>query len=65
MQAAIYAVVFPRANLHIVELTNGNVIVMVPVLHAIPGHIDATIVAQDHVIAIGGIDPKCMVIHMH
>ena len=45
-------------------MTDRDVIVMVPVIHAVVRHIDTTIVAKDHPPRVVRINPQRMVIHM-
>ena len=65
LQAAIHAVVVPRSDFHVVELTDGHMVVVVPIFHAIPGHINAPVVAKDHVVPVRGVDPESVVVHVH
>ncbi len=65
LQAAVDVVVVVRTNADVIELPNGHVIVVVPVLATIPGHIDATIVAKNDMAAVLRVYPHRVVVDVN
>ena len=64
LQAAVDEVRVPGSDLDVVELTDGDVAVVVPGLHPVPGHVDPAVVAEDHVLPVRRVDPQGVVVHV-
>ena len=62
LQSAVHLVIAPGVDGDVVELADGGVVQVVPVLHAVAGDIDAAVAAQDHMPAVAGVDPEHVVV---
>src|SRR5262249_41709601 len=62
LQTAIDAVRLPVVHGAMIELTNRQMVEVVPVLHAVVGGVEAAVAADDHVPAVLRIDPQAMLI---
>ena len=48
-----------------IELTDGNMVQMIPMLHAIVGDMNSTVATQNHVARISLVDPERVMIDMN
>ena len=65
LQAAVDVVRIGHVKIHIVKLLDRDVGDEGPVVALVPSGIQATVVAEDHVVRIGGVDPEVVVIHVN
>ena len=48
-----------------IELTDGNMVQMIPMLHAVVGDMNSTVATQNHVARISLVDPERVMIDMN
>ena len=65
LQAAVDFVITIVIDSDVIELADGDMAVMIPVVHAIVSDIDATIAAQNHVLALFRVDPHGVIVGMN
>ena len=65
LQTTIDAVVTIRPNRYVIELPNGDMVVVIPIVHPVMRNIDPTVVTKNHVPRVIWINPKRVMINVN